>query len=56
MNKLKSTQKEYENVCKNNGYCYIEMPKEDNKVLKYDHGEKSLKHPLIIYAELECLL
>ena len=32
------------------------MPKEYNKVLKYNHGEKSLKHRFIIYADLECLL
>ena len=32
------------------------MPKEDNKILKYNHGEKSLKVPFIIYADLECLL
>ena len=29
------------------------MPKEDNKVLKYNHGEKSIKAPFIIYADLE---
>ena len=32
------------------------MPKEDNKALKYNHGEKSMKHPFIIYADVECLL
>ena len=32
------------------------MPNEDNKILKYNHGEKSLKSPFMIYAELECLL
>ena len=32
------------------------MPKEDNKVLKYNQGEKSMKVPFIIYADLECLL
>ena len=32
------------------------MPKRDNKVLKYNHGEKSMKVPLIIYADLESLL
>ena len=31
------------------------MLKEDNKVLKYNHGEKSMKCPFIIYADLECL-
>ena len=32
------------------------MPDEDNKILKYNQGEKSLKVPFIIYADLECLL
>ena len=31
------------------------MPNEDNKMLKYNHGEKSMKVPFIIYADLECL-
>ena len=29
------------------------MPKEDKKILKYNHGEKSVKVPFIIYADLE---
>ena len=32
------------------------MPKEDNKILKYNHGEKSVKVPFIVYADLESLL
>ena len=32
------------------------MPNEDNKTLKYNHGEKTLKAPFMIYADLECLL
>ena len=32
------------------------MPTKDNKTLKYNHGEKSLKAPFTIYADLECLL
>ena len=32
------------------------MSNEDNKILNYNHGEKSMKHPFIIYADLECLL
>ena len=27
----------------------------DNEMLKYNHGEKSLKAPFIIYTDLECL-
>ena len=32
------------------------MPTKFNKTLKYNHGEKSLGVPLVIYADLECLL
>ena len=32
------------------------MPKKDNKILKYNHREKSMKVPFIIYADLESLL
>ena len=32
------------------------MPKEYDKILKYNHGEKSMKVPFIIYADLESLL
>ena len=28
------------------------MPNENNKILEYNPGEKSLKHPFIIYADL----
>ena len=48
--------KKHENVCKNYDYCYIEIPEEYNKILKYNHGEQSLKVPFIIYADLESLL
>ena len=32
------------------------MPEEDNKMSKYNHGEKSMKVPFIVYADLESLL
>ena len=32
------------------------MPEEDNKILKYSHGEKSMRAPFVIYVDLECLL
>ena len=32
------------------------MPTKDNNIIKYNHGEKSMKVPFIIYADLECLL
>ena len=48
--------KKHKNVCQNHDYCYVEMPKEDNKILKYNHREKSMKVPFIIYTDLESLL
>ena len=48
--------KRHERLCDNNDYCYVEMPTEDNKILKYNRGETSLKAPFTIYADLECLL
>ena len=32
------------------------MPNEDKKSWKYNHGEKSMRVPFIVYADLECLL
>ena len=32
--------KKHKNICENHDYCYVEMPKEDNKILKYNRGEK----------------
>ena len=48
--------KKHKDICENHDYCYIDMPKEDNEVLKYNHGEKSMKVPFIIHADLEFLL
>ena len=32
------------------------MPTKNNNIIKYNHGEKSIKLPFVIYADLECLL
>ena len=32
------------------------MPNQDNKILKYNHGEKSMKASFTTYADLEWLL
>ena len=47
--------KRHEKLCDNDDYCDVEMPTK-NKTLKYNHGEKSLKVPFTIYADLHCLL
>ena len=51
-NKLETHKK----VCENHDHCSIEMANEDNKILIYNHGEKSMRAPFIIYADLESLL
>ena len=51
----KNKLKKHKDVCENHDYCYIEMPEEDDRILKYNHGEKSMKVPFIIYADLESL-
>ena len=32
------------------------MPTKNNNIIIYNHGEKSMKLPFLIYADLECLL
>ena len=51
----KNKLEEHKKICENNKYCHVEMPNEDNKIIKYNQGEKSIKLPFIIYADLECL-
>ena len=52
----KEKLKKHKNLCENHGYCYVEMPEKDDKILKYNQGEKSMKVLFIIYADLESLL
>ena len=49
-NKLKKDER----IFNNHDYCRIDMPKKHEKI-KYLPGEKSLKAPFIICADLECL-
>ena len=46
----------HENASKNHGYCYIEISEWDSHILRHKHGEKSMKVPFVIYAEIEYLL
>ena len=48
--------KKHIKICENHDYCYVEMPKADYKILKYNHGKKSMKVPFIVYADLGSLL
>ena len=54
-----STKNKFEahkKMCENHDYCHVEMPTKGNNIIKYNHGEKSMKLPFVIYADLECLL
>ena len=48
--------KRHRRLCNKHDYCYLEMPTKNNQILKNNHGEKSLKAPFIIIADLECIL
>ena len=46
----------HEKICEDHEFCELEMPDDDNKILNYVPGKKSLKVLFIICADLECLL
>ena len=48
--------KKHKKVCENHDYCYVEMPEKDNKIIKHNYREKSMKVLFIIYADLKYLL
>ena len=50
-NKLEAHKK----ICKNHDYCHVEMPAKNNNIIKYNHGEKSMKLPFVIYADLDSI-
>ena len=54
--RTKETFKKHKKVCKDYDYCFVKIPNEDKKILKYNPGEKQLKVAFIVYADLECLL
>ena len=56
LNRTKTKLESHKKICENRDYCNVEMPNESNKIIKYNQGEKSIKSPFIIYADLECLL
>ena len=47
--------RKYKRICNHHEFCNLKMPVEDNKILKYVSGEKSLKVPFIIYADLNLI-
>ena len=52
----KNKLEKHKKICENHDYCHVEMPSENNNIIKYNQGKKSIKMPFTIYADLECLL
>ena len=50
----KNKLKKHERVCNDHDYCYEEIPNEDNKILKYNQREKSLK-AADCYKYVDCM-
>ena len=48
--------KNQENVCRDHDYCHIQLPNEENNILKYNLRENSMKIPFIIYGNFESIL
>ena len=46
----------HKKICENYDYCHLEMPNKDNKIIKYNQEDKSIRSQFISYADLECLL
>ena len=54
--RTKNRLEAHKKICENHNYCNVEMPTKNNNIIKYNQGEKSIKLPFVIYADLECLL
>ena len=55
---IKNSLKEHEEKCSKHDYCCTEMIRKKwfEKILKYNHGEKSLKIPFFVSFDVEVLL
>ena len=54
--RTKSKLEIHKKMCENQDYCYVQMPKNENKILEYKHSQKSKRASFVIYSDLECLL
>ena len=54
--RTKSKLELHKKICEDRDYCSVQMPTKNNNIIKYNHGEKSMKVPFVIYADLESLL
>ena len=44
----KNTLEAHKKICENHDYCNAEMPTKNNNIIKYNHGEKSMKLRFVI--------
>ena len=44
----KKKLEKHQKICKDHDFCHVKMPEKNNKILKYNPGEKSLKAPFAI--------
>ena len=54
--RMRNKLEEHKKICENHNCCNVKMPTKDNNIIKYNQGEKSIKLPFVVYADLECLL
>ena len=54
--RTKSKLKTHKKMRENHDHCYVQMPKNENKILEYKENQKPKKAPFVIYSDLECLL
>ena len=46
----------HKKLCEDKDFCYVIIPSEDTKILKFNQYQKSDKAPFVIYADIECLI
>ena len=50
--RMRNKLEAHKNICENHNYYNVEMPTKDNNIIKYIQGEKSIKLPFVVYADL----
>ena len=54
--RTKTKFKSHKRACENKDFCKVNMPSENSKILEFNQYQKSDKAPIIIYADLECII
>ena len=54
--KTKDKLKSHIRVCENKDFSNVVIPSEDTKIFEFNQYQKSHKTPLLIYANIKCLI